>query len=99
VETPWYYPSIGEYTTVLEQNGLEPRQAWLIDRPTPLEGEDGMEDWLAVFARDFVSQLEPLQRKEVFRAVAGRLRPTNYKDGVWTVDYRRLRIVAHKTAH
>ena len=58
VETPWYYPSIGEYATVLEQHGLEPQQAWLIDRPTPVEGEDGMEDWLAVFARDFVAHMD-----------------------------------------
>ena len=94
VETPWYYPSIGEYAALLERHGLEPRQAWLIDRPTPLDGEDGMEDWLAVFARDF----NPGQRKDLWRAVAGRLRPTNYFDGVWTVDYRRLRIVAVKPA-
>ncbi len=98
VETPWYYPSIGEYATVLEQNGLEPREAWLIDRPTPVEGEDGLEDWLAVFARDFVAHMDPPRRKEVFLAVADKLRPTNYKDGVWTVDYRRLRVVASKVA-
>jgi len=98
VETPWYYPSIGEYATLLEHHGLEPRQAWLIDRPTPVEGQDGMEDWLAVFARDFVSHMELPQRQDVFRAVAQKLRPTNFKDGVWTLDYRRLRIVAHKTA-
>jgi len=91
VETPRYYPSIGEYASVLEQHGLETRQAWLIDRPTPVEGEDGMEDWLAVFARDFAP-------REALRAVAEKLRSTNYKDGVWTVDYRRLRIVAHKKA-
>ena len=36
---------------MLEQNGLEPQQVWLIDRPTPVEGEDGMVDWLAMFAR------------------------------------------------
>jgi trans-aconitate 2-methyltransferase len=90
VETPWYYPSIGEYASVLEQNGLEPREAWLIDRPTPVEGEDGMEDWLAVFAR--------FAPRDQLRKVAERLRPTHYKDGVWTVDYRRLRIVAYKTS-
>ncbi|MEO8050011.1 MAG: methyltransferase domain-containing protein [Acidobacteriota bacterium] len=98
VDTPWYYPSIGEYATVLELHGLEPRQAWLIDRPTAIEGEDGMEDWLVVFARDFVAHLEPARRKEVFHSVAEKLRPTNYKDAVWTVDYRRLRIVARKKA-
>ncbi len=97
VESPWYYPTIGEYTTIIERYGLETREAWLIDRPTKVEGEDGMEDWLGVFARDFVRDLEPAQRKSAFRSVAERLRPTKFRDGVWTVDYRRLRIVAHKT--
>ena len=91
VQTPWYYPSIGEYASVLEQHGLETRQAWLIDRPTPVEGEDGLEDWLAVFGRDLMGEAER-------KTIAQKLRPTHYKDGVWTIDYRRLRIVAHKTA-
>ncbi len=94
VESPWYYPSIGEYSTLLEQHGLETRQAWLIDRPTKLEGEDGMEDWLAFFAGAY----NPGKNPEVWRAVAERLRPTHYKDGVWTADYRRLRIVAVRRA-
>jgi len=96
VETPWYYPGIGEYATLLERHGLETRQAWLIDRPTVVEGEDGMEDWLAVFARDVVSEADAERRKEVFHQVAERLRPTRYREGAWTVDYRRLRIVAVK---
>ena len=91
VETPWYYPSIGEYSSVLEQHGLETRQAWLIDRPTPVEGEDGLEDWLAVFGRDLMGEAER-------KIIAQKLRPTHYKDGVWTIDYRRLRIVAYKTS-
>jgi trans-aconitate methyltransferase len=90
VEMPWYYPSIGEYASVLDQNGLETRQAWLIDRPTAVEGEDGMEDWLAVFTGAFMGEA---QRKRI----AQKLRPNHYKDGIWTVDYRRLRIVACKT--
>jgi trans-aconitate methyltransferase len=96
VETPWYYPSIGEYATLLERHGLEPRKAWLIDRPTVVDGEDGMEDWLAVFARDFVSHMDVQRKREAFHLVAERLRPTNYRGGAWTVDYRRLRVVAQK---
>ena len=95
VEHPWYYPAIGEYATILERHGLETRQAWLIDRPTAIEGEDGMEDWLAVFARDFVAGMEADRKQAVFRAIADRLRPTHYRDGRWTADYRRLRIVAY----
>jgi len=91
IETPWYYPTIGEYATLLERHNLEPRQAWLIDRPTPVEGEDGFEHWLTIFCRDITT---PEQRK----SLAEKLRPTHYKAGVWTLDYRRLRIVAYKTA-
>ncbi len=90
IESPWYYPTIGEYATVLERHALEPRQAWLIDRPTPVEGEDGLEHWLSIFGRDITT---PQQRK----ALADKLRPTHYKAGVWTLDYRRLRIVAYKS--
>jgi len=98
VETPWYYPSIGEYATILERHGLEPRQAWLIDRPTPVEGEDGMENWLAVFARAFVCDMSEPRGKELFHCVAECLRSTHFRDGVWTLDYRRLRVAAVKTA-
>jgi trans-aconitate 2-methyltransferase len=98
VETPWYYPSIGEYASLLERHGLEPRQAWLIDRPTVVEGEDGMEDWLKVFCSSFVSQMDAQRKAEVFREVAECLRPAFYRRGSWTIDYRRLRIVAHRCA-
>ena len=95
VEHPWFYPTIGEYATLLERHGLETRQAWLIDRPTLVEGEDGMEDWLRVFAGHFVADLDPQSKTEVFRAIATRLRAAHYRNGVWTIDYRRLRIVAY----
>jgi trans-aconitate 2-methyltransferase len=98
VETPWYYPSIGEYASLLERHGLETRQAWLIDRPTVVEGEDGMEDWLKVFCSSFVSHMDARRKTEVFREVAERLRPAFYRRGSWTIDYRRLRIVAHRCA-
>src|SRR5262245_154809 len=34
---PWYYPSLAEYSSLLEEHGLEVRQAILFDRPTRLE--------------------------------------------------------------
>jgi trans-aconitate methyltransferase len=95
-ETPWFYPSIGEYATLLERHGFETRQAWLIDRPTPLAGEDGMEDWLAMFCSGLAAHLSPEQQRDTWRAVADRLRPTHFRGGVWTLDYRRLRIVAEQ---
>src|ERR1035438_9922979 len=43
---PWWFPGIGEYASLLERHGFEVRQASLFDRPTPIEGERGMEDWI-----------------------------------------------------
>jgi trans-aconitate methyltransferase len=90
VETPWYYPSIGEYASVLERHGFEIAFTTLFDRPTRVEGEDGLEDWLAMFAGAMVPTAE------MRREVAERLRPKIFRDGGWTIDYRRLRVIAKR---
>ena len=95
--SPWYYPSIGEYASLLERHGLQVRHAELFDRPTPLEGETGMEDWLRMFCGSFFKDLAPEKADAKMREVVGLLRPERYLDGVWTVDYRRLRVMALKT--
>jgi len=94
VETPWFYPTIGEYATLLEGQGFDVRQAMLFDRPTRVEGEDGMEDWLKMFGDGLLAGVEEPRRSEARHAVVEKLRPTAYRGGGWTVDYRRLRVVA-----
>jgi trans-aconitate methyltransferase len=95
-QSPWYYPSIGEYAALLERHGLEVRHASLFDRPTPLEGENGLEQWLLMFCQSY---LRPSERAgAVVNQLVAELRPSLYRDGVWTVDYRRLRIIAVRTA-
>ena len=96
VELPWFFPSIGEYASVLETHGLEVRRAELFDRPTRVEGEDGMEHWLSVFGGSLVAGMPDVRQKEIWPAVAQKLRPQFYRDGGWTLDYRRLRVVAVK---
>jgi len=65
---------------ILRGHGLDEHRshAWLIDSPTPVEGEDGLEDWLAVFRYDLTGGAE----RKMF---AQKLRPTHYKHGVWTL--------------
>jgi trans-aconitate methyltransferase len=96
VELPWFYPTIGEYASLLESHGLEVRRAELFDRPTRVEGEDGMEHWLAFFGGSIVAGLPAQRQEEIWRAVAQKLGPRCYRDGGWTLDYRRLRVVAIK---
>jgi trans-aconitate methyltransferase len=91
VETPWYFPSVGEYTSLLERHGFEVSFATLFDRPTQVEGEDGLEDWLAMFGGSMLGQDSGVHLR---RAIANRLRPKMFRDGCWTLDYRRLRVIA-----
>lgn len=96
IATPWYFPSIGDYATRLEQQGFDVSFAVLFDRPTPLEGETGMANWLQMFADNVLSTVPPEMRSTVIAAVETQLRPTLYRDGTWFADYRRLRLVATK---
>jgi len=93
---PWYFPSISEYGTLLEQQGLELTFATLFDRPTPLEdGEQGMQNWLKMFG-SFLSAFPTDVQNRILANIENQLRPTLYKDGTWFADYRRIRVVAIK---
>jgi trans-aconitate 2-methyltransferase len=91
-----YYPALGEYASLLEANRLEVRTALLFDRPTPLEGESGMENWIRQFKAYYFESLSPAQAAKAIGEVAELLRPTAFRDGIWVADYRRLRITAVK---
>src|ERR1700704_6682097 len=54
---PWLFPSIGEYASVLERHRLEIREASLFYRPTPVDDEDGMENWLRMFCGRYFEDL------------------------------------------
>ena len=96
VPDPWYFPSVGEHASLLERHGFEVRRAALFDRPTHLEGADGLRDWLATFGGAFLSPLDGETRERVVRDVEDRLRSERYDPDAerWTADYRRLRFVA-----
>lgn len=96
IQQNWYFPSIGEYTPLLEKHGMEINQAYLFDRPTKLEGEDGMLNWLKMFATIKTTLLSAETREQVFALTVEKLREMQYIDGIWYADYRRLRLIARK---
>ena len=93
---PWYYPSIAEYAGELERQGFDVTVATLFDRPTPLEGESGMRNWVRMFGGAFLSAVPTEEQGHFFQVVERRARPRLYRDGRWHADYRRLRVVAYK---
>ena len=88
---PWYFPSIGEYATLLEQNGFAVSSALLFDRPTRLEGEQGLREWVAMFYK-------PRLPEDLIDRMETELRPRLFQDGSWMIDYKRLRVAATSTA-
>ncbi|KAF3890851.1 methyltransferase domain-containing protein [Tolypothrix bouteillei VB521301] len=94
---PWYFPSISEYATCLEQHGFEVRYAVLFDRPTILEdGDAGLANWIRMFGDRFLSGLSVEQHTRVIHNIEQRLKPVLYQNGRWSADYRRIRVVAVK---
>ena len=63
-ENPWYFPSLGEYATLLEANRFRVVQASHFDRPTKLEGPRGMEDWLEMFGIGLLSGVDAKDRTQ-----------------------------------
>ncbi|MBF2026879.1 MAG: class I SAM-dependent methyltransferase [Oscillatoriales cyanobacterium C42_A2020_001] len=94
---PWYFPTVSEYATQLEQQGLEVTRAVLFDRPTQLEdGDAGLRNWLRMFANGILAHVSAEEQMQVMQRVEECLKPVLYQAGNWTADYRRLRIVARK---
>jgi ubiquinone/menaquinone biosynthesis C-methylase UbiE len=101
----WYFPTIGQYASILEDNGFNVTTALLYKRPTLLEGEMGMENWIRQFASGYFDNLYEEQIASVMECITegskkrgyqSNLHGSNYKDGMWMADYVRLRIVATK---
>jgi trans-aconitate methyltransferase len=93
---PWYFPSIGEYTNRLEQQGFEIQFAALFDRPTPLADADGIQNWIKMFAQSFLQAVPAEQQTTFLSQIADRIRPQLYQNGIWVADYRRIRAIALK---
>ncbi|MSQ11022.1 MAG: class I SAM-dependent methyltransferase [Dehalococcoidia bacterium] len=95
--TPWYFPTMGQYLSLLEDARFTVEFAQRFERPTPLDGgEDGLRNWLEIFAHRLFPEVGERDRPAVEREVERLLRPVLCRDGLWTADYVRLRFVARK---
>jgi trans-aconitate methyltransferase len=95
--SPWFFPRLPDYAALLERHGLLVRATWYYERPTPLQGEDGLRQWLLQFLPQHLDGLDAATRDAVLADTETALRPALWRDGAWQADYRRLRIVAERT--
>lgn len=93
---PFYFPSIGEYSPLLEQAGFKVRYAVLFDRPTELKGNNGLLDWIMMFVKNTFKEIDESDRSKIIEKAIKLLQADLYKNGVWFADYVRLRMKAVK---
>lgn len=93
----WYNPSIGEYTTLLELYGFQVSTALYFERPTQLfDPVSGMKDWIEMFFPNFFVGISIDEKDQIIAQSVEILKATNFQNGNWYADYRRLRVVAFK---
>lgn len=93
---PWYYPSIGEYSTLMEELGFRVTFAQHYDRPTPLDGEDGLKNWIEMFGDSFFEGISTEHKVDILKKVEENAKNILYKDGQWIADYKRIRVLGVK---
>ncbi|WLR52505.1 methyltransferase domain-containing protein [Bacillus tianshenii] len=93
---PWYFPSIGEYSSLMEETGFRVTFAQHFDRPTPLEGNNGLKNWIEMFAGNMFEDKSEATKEQVIKNVENNLRDILFIDGRWIADYKRIRVVGMK---
>jgi SAM-dependent methyltransferase len=97
VTSPWYFPTAGEYTALLERQGFVVHHMEHFPRPTPLPTE--VRGWIETFASHYLLALPDSERAAFLAEVAEALRPVLCDaQGNWFADYVRLRFEAGKPA-
>jgi trans-aconitate methyltransferase len=88
-----YFPSAETYSTVLTDAGFEVGSIELYDRFTPLEGPEGLRNWVRMFRGPVLDRVDV---DRYFRDLENAARPELLRDGAWHADYRRIRVVARR---
>lgn len=93
---PWYFPSIGEYATLMEEAGFNVTFANHFNRPTPLEGEDGLNNWINMFGSHLLAGVPEETKDVVIARVENNLKEILFLNERWVADYKRLRVIGVK---
>lgn len=89
---PWTFPTADAFAALLTAAGFRIDHLELFSRPTRFERDVG--DWLTLMAQRFLAPVPIAQRADFVAAVSRRLAPSLLQDGVWMLDYVRLRFAA-----
>src|SRR5262249_10394462 len=85
----WYFPSLSEYTSLLEKQGFRVTYAAHYNRETELKDtEQGIKDWVYMFGSAFLEGIDATQTATILDDVQETLRQTQYRNNKWFADYK-----------
>jgi trans-aconitate methyltransferase len=99
IESMLFYPSVSQYSGLLEKNGFEVNLVMLFNRPTELKGGlNGLSDFIEMFFNWMFVNASVYDKSAIIEKTIKKLKPQIFDGRSWIADYRRIRIVAHKQA-
>jgi ubiquinone/menaquinone biosynthesis C-methylase UbiE len=93
---PWFFPTIGEYSVLMEEAGFRVVYAQHFDRPTVLNGDHGVNNWIEMFGSDMFEGIPNEKRADIIAKAEKAIKNKLYKDGNWIADYKRIRVIGIK---
>lgn len=93
----WYFPSVGEYNSLLENIGFTVRLAQWYERETELhDTQEGIIQWIQMFCGAYLANIPSEKQHQIVTAAQNALKETNFRNHRWYADYRRIRVIATK---
>ena len=74
----FYFPTIGQYASMLEKAGFRIEYATLFDRPTVQKGANGLADWIEMFVKKPFEGIDESTRNEIIGETVNRLKSSLY---------------------
>ncbi|MCD8118423.1 MAG: methyltransferase domain-containing protein [Lachnospiraceae bacterium] len=90
----FYFPTIGQYASILEGAGFRVEFAHLFDRPTMQNTADGAADWIRMFVKAPFSGMSADLKDEIIAEAVEKIRPKLLTGEGWMIDYVRIRVKA-----
>lgn len=80
----------------MENTGFTVTFAEYFDRPTPLVGEQGLNNWINMFSNKMFENLKEDTKIMIIKRTEDKLKPKLYDGKQWIADYKRIRVIGVK---
>ncbi|MGN7231025.1 class I SAM-dependent methyltransferase [Priestia megaterium] len=93
---PWYFPSVAEYSSLLESQNFQVTTAIHYSRPFLLKGENGLRNWLETNAALLFAHVTTETKNVLITRLENRMQDKLFQNGSWLAEAKHIRVHAVK---